>query len=413
MAAALQLGSYRFSVEWAKVEPEEGVWNEAALGWYEKLLDHCEKNGLLPMLTLHHFTTPQWLAKKGGFANPESITYFSRYVKKVIERLGARVPLWCTFNEPMVLALGSYLGGFMPPAVQDPKSVSGASVNIFQAHANAYSTIHDQIGERKGLWRDHPLQVGIAHNMLDFLPDRWWHPLERSLAMVVGDYYNRRWLKAVTGKKQSFGLPGLIPAAPTRTRLAKPSADFIGVNYYTKAYVRWRPRDATSGAVSGFPLGIAFARRNEEQTDVGWAIHPSGFRKILLQAASFGLPLYVTENGIADRKDRWRGKYLLLHLKEIARLIAEGEDIRGYYHWSLMDNFEWKEGFGPRFGLFRVDYGNFEREARPSAQLYRRIIEAHHGGAPDTNVLSNFDAESQHAEPAAPVTAVAKSLSGK
>lgn len=390
LASSLGLNSYRFSVEWAKIEPEQGRWNENAFRWYETLLDHCEAKGLLPMLTLHHFTLPKWVADRGGFTNPESITWFSRYVTRVLERLGPRVPLWCTFNEPMVLALGSYLGGFMPPAVKDPASVSRASVNMFQAHAAAYRALHTRISHRTGPWRDVSLQVGIAHNMLDFLPDRWWHPIERSLAYVVSDYYNRRWLKAITGSKQSFGLPGLVPRAPTRTRLAKPTADFIGVNYYTKAYLRWRPRDASEGSVSGVPLGVAFARRNEEQTDVGWSIHPEGFRRVLLQAASYGLPIYVTENGCADRNDRLRSRYLQLHLREVARLIAEGEKIRGYYYWSLLDNFEWKEGFGPRFGLVRVDYGTFEREPRKSADLYRRIIDAHQGGAPSLDILDRI-----------------------
>lgn len=376
------------------MEPEEGRFDEDALAWYDTLLGHCERNGLTPMLTLHHFTLPLWVAKRGGFANPESIAWFGRYVAQLLERFGSRVPLWCTFNEPMVLALGSYLGGFMPPAVRDPAAVSRASVNMFQAHANAYHALHTRVGDRVGPWRDVPLQVGIAHNMLDFLPDRWWHPLERTLAFVVGEFYNRRWLKAITGNKQSFGLPGLIPAAPTRTRLAKPTADFIGVNYYTKAYVRWRPRDASEGTVAGVPLGIAFARRNEPVTDVGWAIHPEGFRRVLLSALSFGLPVYITENGLADKDDRLRGRYLVAHLREIARLIGEGENIRGYFHWSLLDNFEWKEGFGPRFGLVKVNYETFSREPRASAQLYKRIIEAHGGSSvPDLGVLAAVGAD--------------------
>lgn len=345
------------------------------------------------MLTLHHFTLPAWMAEEGGFANEKSIKYFERFALEVIRRFGSRVPLWCTFNEPMVLVLGSYLGGFMPPAVQDPKLVARASLHIFQAHALTYSAIHSKITERTGPWKDHALQVGIAHNMLDFLPDRWWHPLERSLAAVINGFYNRSWLNAISGRKQNFGVPWLIPAAPTRTRWKKRTADFIGVNYYTKAYVRWRPRDASEGSLKNFPVGIAFARRNEEQTDVGWAFHPEGFRRVLLQAASFGLPLYITENGLADKDDRLRGKFLISHLREVSRLIDEGEDIRGYYHWSLLDNFEWKEGFGPRFGLFRVDYSNFQRIARPSAQLYQQVIAAHEQAEPVSELLREFAAK--------------------
>lgn len=338
------------------------------------------------MLTLHHFTLPAWMAEKGGFAEQSSVPAFARYVAKVIERLGARVPLWCTFNEPMVLALGSYLGGFMPPAVREPGKVSRANVHMFQAHAAAYEAIH-AITERRGPWAKEPLRVGIAQNMLDFLADRWWHPLERILSSVIRGYYNGTWLDAITGKKQSFGLPGLIPAAPTRTRLRIPTADFIGVNYYTKAYIRWRPRDASEGALEGFPVGVAFARRNEEKTDVGWAIHPQGFRSVLLQALSYGLPVYVTENGIADRADSRRESYLCAHLLEIARLVSEGEDIRGYYHWSLLDNFEWREGFSPRFGLIHVDYETFARTPRASALRYRDLVRLHAGRAPRADLL--------------------------
>ena len=373
-------------MEWAKIEPSEGVFDEAAIGWYEQLLGHCEALGLKPMVTLHHFTLPAWVAEKGGFAEPETVAAFGRYVAKVIERLGSRVPLWCTFNEPMVLALGSYLAGFMPPALKEPAKVSRANFHMFQAHAAAYAAIH-AIQKRSGPWSKEPVQVGIAHNMLDFIPDRWWHPLERILAMVIRRYYNGAWLGAITGKDQSFGVPGLIPAAPFRTGSRKPTADFIGVNYYTKAYVRWRPRDASEGSLEGFPVGVAFARRNEEKTDLGWAIHPAGFRNVLRQALGYGLPVYVTENGIADRVDSRRERYLSLHLREIARLVGEGREIRGYYHWSLMDNFEWREGFSPRFGLFHVDYETFHRTPRDSALRFRDLVRAHAGGPPRPDLL--------------------------
>ncbi|MGZ3692727.1 MAG: glycoside hydrolase family 1 protein [Bdellovibrionota bacterium] len=391
LAAGLGVNTYRFSLEWAKVEPQPEQWNEEAFAWYESLLDECERLGLMPMLTLHHFTLPDWVAQTGGFSNEKSVEYFVRFTRKVVDRMGARIPLWCTFNEPMVYAIGAFLGGFMPPAVQEPKLVSEASTNIFLAHAEAYSIIHS-ISERSGPWKDKPLAVGIAHNMLDFMPDRWWHPLEHILARFTRRFYNQSWLNAVTGKKQSFSALGLIPKSSRKLSVVHKTADFIGVNYYTKAYIRWRPRDALEGSVQNFPLGIAFARRNEEQSDVGWAFHPAGFRRILKEAGRCGLPLFVTENGLADKKDTLRAKYLVTHLKEIAKLIKEGLDIRGYYHWSLLDNFEWKEGFGPRFGLFNVDYSNFQRTERKSAGVYRDIIKAHNGNVPDQEKLGDFGA---------------------
>lgn len=380
LAAGLKLNSYRFSVEWSRIEPEEGRWDESAIEWYSDLIAECESLGIIPMLTLHHFTSPRWLAEKGGFTWDGSSYAFTRFVEKIAKTLGPRVPLWCTLNEPMVLVGGTYLAQFMPPAVFSPKNAALACHNLLKSHVSAYQVLHSQITERKGKWKNHPRRVGIAHNLLDFVPDRPWHPLEWTLARIFHRFYNRAWLDAVTGRKQRFGVLGLVPSAPVvQEALGKPTVDFIGVNYYTKAYVQWRPRAAAEERPADLPIGLSFARRKEEASDLEWAIHPHGFRKMLRFAASYGLPLYVTENGIADRNDDLRPRYLMSHLEELALAIEEGIDIRGYYHWSLLDNFEWIKGFGPRFGLFRVNYETFAREATRSADLYREIISGHLG----------------------------------
>lgn len=373
------------------MEPEEGKWDEQALDWYENLLSRCEQYGLVPMVTLHHFTLPQWLAVKGGFSNPDSVSFFTRYVAKVSQKLAARVPLWCIFNEPMVLLLGSYIGKFMPPGIYAPSLFSAASNHILKAHTLAYEILHQPI-ERSGPWAKQPIQVGIAHNMFDFLPDRWWHPIEQTLSIFIRSFYNKSWFDALTGRRQHFGVQPLLPTPPQLKEVrGKRWIDFIGVNYYTKAYVRWRPRDSSTETLSQLPLGVAFARRNEEQSDIGWAFHPEGFGKVLKEAGAYGLPLYITENGLDDKNDRLRGRYLVTHLEEVAKAIAAGTDILGYYHWSLLDNFEWIKGYGPRFGLYHVDYQTFKRSPRDSAQLYRRIIGAHQGNRPPhKEILSNF-----------------------
>jgi beta-glucosidase len=392
LASDLGLNSYRFSIEWAKIEPEEGVWDESALDWYCALLDSCEAQGLLPMATLHHFTLPQWLAAKGGFSNPESVGKFSRYAKKVVERMGGRIPLWCTFNEPMVLLLGSYVGRFMPPALFAPELFARGCENILKAHLECYEAIHGLIKTRSGPWKDQPLQVGVAHNMLDFLPDHWWHPLEQILSFTIRRFYNRSWLNALTGQRQHFGVPFILPSAKTvKEARGKQWLDFLGVNYYTKAYVKWRPKDSGKEALPQMPVGISFARRKEEQSDLGWAVHPRGFERVLQEAAAYGLPIYVTENGLADREDRIRSSYLLSHLQALAKVAKHGLDLRGYYYWSLLDNFEWVEGFGPRFGLYHVDYQTFVRSPRPAAHLYKRIVQAHQKTLPPSGeILENF-----------------------
>jgi beta-glucosidase len=278
----------------------------------------------------------------------------------------------------MVLAVGAYLGKFMPPAEFAPEKFTLMTHALLKSHIHAYEVLHSEIPTRTGPWKHLPIQVGIAHNVLDFLPERAWHPIERLCALALHRFYNQSWLNAVCGRKQHFGILGLVPKAqPVREALGRNTVDFIGINYYTKAYIQWRPKDISSESPVELPLGIAFARKKELASDLGWAIHPLGFRKLLHMASQYQLPIYITENGIADREDQHRSHYLMTHVAEIARAIQQGIDIRGYYHWSLLDNFEWIKGFWPRFGLFHVDYSSFERKWTQSAQLYQKMIHDH------------------------------------
>jgi beta-glucosidase len=391
LAAELGLNSYRFSVEWSRLEPEEGRWSAEAFDWYSELIGECERHRIVPMLTLHHFTSPAWFAAQGGFTSAKAPEYFLKLVEKVVGRFGERVPLWCTLNEPMVLSVGSYLGRLMPPGEFAPEKVALSCRYLLKSHVLAYDYIHAYAGARKGPWKDWPLQVGIAHNMLDFMPERAWHPLERLLAWVLDRFYNQAWLDAVTGRRQRFRIPWLIPdAGQVPEAWGRRTVDFIGVNYYTKAYVQWRPRAPAPERPAELPIGVAFARRTEPVSDLEWAVHPQGLRKILDRVSRYELPVYITENGIADREDRLRPEYLSRHLKEVARAIERGVDLRGYYHWSLLDNFEWIKGFGPRFGLFRVDYETFERSATASARVYQEMIRRHrdrHAAGPRSDLI--------------------------
>ena len=383
LAVSLRLNSYRFSIEWAKVEPEPGVWNEQAWAWYSELLEGCAKRVLIPMATLHHFTLPQWVAERGGFANPETVERFLRFVREAVTRLGSRIPYWCTLNEPLVLVLGGYLGKFMPPAVYDPKAASLALSNLLRAHVGAYDLIHGLRTRAEGPHAHLSLQVGLAHNFLDFKAHRRFHPLDQVLAGRLRSFYNGAWVRAVLGEDPGFYLPFLLPRAPEVPEArGRRSVDFLGVNYYTKAYIEWRPKQSGTETSPDLPIGVTFARRKEPQSDLGWAIHPEGMLRILVSLKSTGLPLLVTENGIADREDKHREEYLRLHLQAIALARSQGVDVRGYYVWSLLDNFEWIKGFWPRFGLAQVNYSSFERKLHPSALRYRTWIQKHGGFAP-------------------------------
>ena len=390
LARELGLNAYRFSIEWSRWESSEGVWDVSAIDWYRELIHECEKQNLKPMVTLHHFTSPLWFSEQGGFLSPDSPQKFLRFVQKVVSVLGERIPMWCTFNEPMVLAVGQYLGGFMPPGYFQPELVSQVCFHILKSHARAYDLIHREIKHRQGPWKNSPIEVGIANNMVDFFPNRNWHPLEVLLSKLCWRFFNCSWLEATTGKKQNFGIPWLIPAVPQVSEaLGRNTCDFLGVNYYTKGYLNWSP---LSQMQSEFPIQVDFFRKGESRSDLDWAIHPKGLGKMIRVAKSYGLPIYITENGIADAKDQYRSQYLVSHLSEVAREIADGAQVKGYFHWSLLDNFEWIKGYGPRFGLVEVDYTNLKRSIRSSARIFSEIIAMHKGyfDKPNTAVLSQF-----------------------
>jgi len=386
--------AYRFSIEWSRLEPEEGVWDKAAFDWYAELLGECERLSLFPLVTLHHFTSPKWFSDQGGFISEMADHLFGRYVKKVVEVLGSRIPLWCTFNEPVIMCVGKYLGGFQPPAEYSPQKCSLFFRGVLKSHVRAYDLIHSLMPHRRGPWRQCPLQVGYAHNMMDFVPARHWHPMERFLTFVGRSFYNQAWLDATTGKKQQFGITGLVPQAPeVKEALGRMTTDFIGINYYSKAIMRWRARGDQFETAPGFMFGVGFSEPGEPVSEMGWGFHPEGLSRMIQFVKNYGLPIYITENGIANDSDEHRPSYLLNHLKAVATQINRGVDLRGYFYWSLLDNFEWVKGFGPRFGLIRVDYESFSRTPRPSYYLYRDIIKAHKDGqeAPKINKLRCFN----------------------
>ncbi|MFM8316358.1 MAG: glycoside hydrolase family 1 protein, partial [Deltaproteobacteria bacterium] len=393
LAAQMGLNAYRFSIEWSRWQPYPDQWDPVAIDWYRQLIDECEKRKLKPMVTLHHFTSPLWFAERGGFLNPDSPTLFLKFVKKVISELGDRISLWCTFNEPMVLAVGQYLGGFMPPGEFKPDCVGKLCHHILKSHVQSYDAIHRETKKRNGPWREEPIEVGIANNMIDFFPGRSWHPIDIGLSKVARNFFNRTWWDALTGRPQSFGLPWLIKKPPqVLEALGRRTCDYLGINYYTKGYLSW---GSLTQVQADFPIQVKFAKETEPKSELGWAIHPEGLGRMMRFAQTYQLPVYITENGIADATDKYRGQYLISHLKQVAEAISQGVQVKGYFHWSLIDNFEWIKGYEPRFGLAQVDYSNFQRGLRPSARLFSKIIAMHQGyfDQPQIAILNSFTHE--------------------
>jgi beta-glucosidase len=361
--------AYRFSVEWSRIEPLPGEFDSAELELEARRVALLERLGIEPVVTLLHYTHPLWFWREGGWENPKSVDWFARFAARVVEALAPRVRYWVTLNEPIVLLLGGYLSGAIPPGHSSFARSTRALEHLLRAHAAAAAAIKARVPGARTL---------IAHNMLDFAPDRAGHPVDRRLSGEGEALYNMALVEAVATGRVRWAFPGegravfRIPELPA-------SIDDFGVNYYSRVHLRFR---GVVGRVAEF-----FYRdpRRRGLTQTGWEIHPEGFGRVLRAAAQAGRPILVTENGIATGDDRVRRDFLREHALVLAHARQSGLSVKGYFYWSLLDNFEWLEGLRPRFGLFEVDYATFARRRRPSANLFaelgRRFIRRGGGGS--------------------------------
>jgi beta-glucosidase len=350
----INANAYRFSVEWSRLEPRPGEPDLDALALEVERVDYLRRLGIEPVVTLHHYTHPRWFWEDGGWESTAGVQHFRRFAGLVADALAGKVRWWVVLNEPIVFLLGGYLAGWIPPGQRSFASAGKALQNLLRAHAEAAFLIKE---------KDPAARVGIAHNMVEFSADRPGNPLDRKLVAAGDRLYNLALLDAVATGDMSWSYPG---EGKAEFRIAElPAAnDFVGVNYYSRVHLRFR---GVPGAVGEF-----FYRDPEGRglTDMGWEIYPEGFDRALKRAEAAGRPVLVTENGIATRDDARRRAFLTEHVLVLAHRVSAGSPIQGYLHWSLLDNFEWLEGFAPRFGLFEVDYATFSRRRRPSADLF-------------------------------------------
>jgi len=354
LMAGMGHNTHRLSVEWSRIEPEEGTFDPAAIARYREMLTGLHQRGIEPMVTLFHFSSPRWLARQGGWRNPAVVGHFRRFVRYTVEQLGDLVKLWCTINEPNVYASVGFLLGVHAPGEKNPRHCFQVLSHQLQAHAAAYRVI-------KAL--DGSAQVGLVVNLIVF------EALDSGLASVraarLVDYlFHELTFRPVTDGKLRF---------PLSTSLAThgpliDSVDFWGANYYTRQRVS--PQRQFLQPTPGAQVS------DSGQSGPYGEIYPEGMYRVLKRVASLGKPIYVTENGLPDADDDQRPRFLLTHLAQVQRAIAAGVDVRGYYHWSLTDNFEWAEGWALRFGLIALDEKTQVRTPRRSAQLYTHIIRA-------------------------------------
>lgn len=355
---AKQVGStaFRVSLEWARLEPSPGRFDEAALLRYRERLSRMRQAGVRPVVTLHHFTHPTWFHRQTPWHEESSLESWRRYVRALGPVLKGLDPLIITFNEPMVLLLGGYVQGVIPPGIADASLCSRALINIARAHAIAREELLLALGK---------VELGISQNVLSFAPERFWNPLDRALTHLASQNYNHAFLEALITGSLRLQMPGVASAKLTIPGLAN-SMEFLGINYYTRTHLRF---------VFKRPY-VEMSYRDVHKrglTHIGWEDYPEGFYQVLLEMKRYGLPVWITENGIDDRNGERRPSYLYSHLEQVLKARQVGVDLRGYLHWSLLDNFEWLEGWGPRFGLYQVDFETLERRPTPACAFFRRV----------------------------------------
>lgn len=354
----LGVNAYRFSIEWSRIQPHEKVWDDEAIAHYQDIIDILISNNIEPMLTLLHFTHPLWFIKKYPWHEEASVEKFLFFAEKMIRTLRG-VKYWITFNEPYVLVLAGYFEGCTPPAIRSPLLGVKALTNILKAHGAVYDMIHDHLPDA---------QVSVAHNMAAFAPWNRWNPLDKLLARVAKYFYNHSLLDAFLNGTLRIKFPlskAVLLEVPIKGKL-----DFFGLNYYTRIHLRFNPFKK---------MGIEMRHRDIEGhglTDMGWEIHPYGLAKVLRYASKLNVPIIITENGIATNDDQKRIKFMKKHIDVLERCMKDGMDVRGYFYWSLIDNYEWLQGLDARFGLYRVDFKTLQRKPTNSAAYYSYLIKS-------------------------------------
>ena len=318
--------AHRFSIEWSRVEPEEGRFDEREIEHYRKVLTALRERGIESFVTLWHWTEPIWFEQNGGWESKKSADYFCRYVEKMANSLGDLVNFWIVINEPNVVVKFGYLIGTQPPGKKSLVSFLKTYFNLLKSYKKSYELIHSLNKDAK---------VGFANSFVCYESDIF-KPLDK-IIVSIAKYFSRYFFKQTKGFN-----------------------DFIGCNYYSRSLISLKKKNFSP----------------DQRTDLGWEIYPKGIYEVLKEIKKYNLPIYITENGLADADDSKRERFIKDHLFWVRSAIEEGVNVRGYFYWSLMDNFEFPEdrGFWPRFGLIEIDFQTLKRKPRKSFYVYREII---------------------------------------
>ncbi|HEV3366087.1 MAG TPA: family 1 glycosylhydrolase [Acidimicrobiales bacterium] len=332
LVADMGLGSYRFSLEWSRIEPAEGEFSTAALDHYRRMCAACHERNIVPVVTFHHFTSPSWLAARGSFEALDAPDRFARYVERAAAHLGDLIGWACTINEPNVIGAMGYTIGEYPPGVKDDL---GRHLAVNEAMVRAHRLSVDALRSGPGSY-----PVGLTLSMAEIVADEGGEFTRDMAEDILEDTF----LRATEGD------------------------DFVGVQAYTRMHFG--------------PEGVAPDDPSVGQTQMGIENWPHAVAHCVRRTAAFtGLPVMITESGIATEDDTERIDYIDAVLREVHACINEGLDVRGYFVWSLLDNFEWNMGYGPKLGLHAVDRTTFERRPKPSAAWYAHVARTNRLGS--------------------------------
>lgn len=352
-AAETGQNAHRLSVEWSRIQPERGRWDENALDRYREMLRGLRDRNMTAMVTLHHFTDPLWFMEIGGWESDEAPQLFADFVRHTVSALKEYASLWVTLNEPNVYAYSGYVAGVFPPGKKDLNAAFTVMANLVRGHALAYKAIHDVQREAR---------VGMAHQYRSMFPKNPLSPLDKWVAKTQSRIFNDLFPRATVDGKVKF----LVKTVKIPEAIG--TQDFMGLNYYSRDTINFDLR------MAGELFGARSYPDDADLSETGFiANEPDGFFEALRWAQRFDKDIIITENGVEDSVDEMRPRYLAQHIQQVWRAVNFNWRVKGYFHWSLVDNFEWERGWTQRFGLWELDVETQKRRKRKSAELYEEI----------------------------------------
>ncbi|HNX90563.1 MAG TPA: glycoside hydrolase family 1 protein [Candidatus Omnitrophota bacterium] len=364
-AIAKELGHnvHRLSLEWSRLEKSEGEWDNSEWEHYRQVIDELIRLEIEPIVTLNHFTIPVWLANRGGWQSRDMPRLFAKFAQNAVKHLGDKVQYWITINEPLVLAYIGYFQGKWPPFKKSFDDMLLAARNMLVSHVEAYSLMTLTADNIPGLRSP---KIGIAVNVATFHPCSKMSIRDNLSAYLRANFQNQSFVSSLVSGNVNF-----FPYMNFKLSAAK-TVDFIGLNYYFREFVHHKRPFIQN------PFGSICSHAHHEdagpRTSMGWEIYPRGLYEVVMSYAKYKLPIMITENGLAADNDAVRREYIKGHLIWLFQAIKEGAPVAGYLHWSLLDNFEWAEGFSKRFGMVHVDFKTQKRTVKDSARYMAEII---------------------------------------